>query len=127
MILTRDKGIILPILNEDLGAHNNGEPIPDGFIDRKDKLFLYEDGCLFPTTIRDDVMVANIHAAIPSEKRGKAAVEAAKLCLKWLTDQGYTVISTIERDRREVRLFARLCGMKYINDHNEYRVYTWAA
>lgn len=127
MILTRDKDIIMPILNKVLDSFNNGEPIPNGFTDREDKLFLYEDGCLFPTTIRTDLMLANIHAAIPKEKRGKGAVEAAKLCLKWLTDQGYTVISTIERDRRDVRLFARLCGMKYINDHNEYRIYTWAA
>lgn len=123
MILTRDESIIMPILNEVLDTFNNGEPIPDGLIDREDKLFLYEDGCLFPTTIRDDLMLANFHAAVPKECRGKRAVKAAKICIKHLKDLGYTVISTIGNNRPEVRLFARLCGFQYIKDHNDLRIY----
>lgn len=123
MIVTRDKSIIMPILNEVIETMNHGEPYPEGFTDKENKLFLYEDGCLFPTTIRDDLMLANIHAAVPKERRGKAAVKAAKICIKWLQDQDYTVISTICNNRPEVRLFARMCGLQYIKDHQDLRIY----
>lgn len=125
MILTRDKSIIMPILNEVLDTFNNGEPILDGFIDREDKLFLYEDGCLFPTTIREDIMLANFHAAVPKECRGKRAVKAAKICIKYLKGLGYTVISSIEHDRKDVRLVVNAAGAKYLNDCDGYRIYKW--
>lgn len=125
MILTRDESIIMPILNEVLDTFNNGEPIPDGTIDRKDKLFLYEDGCLFPTTIRDDLMLANFHAAVPKECRGKRAVKAAKICIKHLKDLGYTVISSVGHDRKDVRLWVNVSGATYLNDYKGYRIYKW--
>lgn len=103
-----------------LSTFNDGERLTD--LDLEDAIYLHvEDIGLFPVRTRQGI--ASIHAAIPRDKRGKEAVKAGKMAIDWLKDKGFFVTCQVRKDRRDVMLYACLCGLKRANENEDYIFY----
>lgn len=93
------------------------------FVDHKNAVYLYRNGCLFPSVKNGQVL--SIHAVIPKQYRGKNAVKSAKEAIDWaIKSYGLrVVVARIDKNRKNVNLFARMVGMSHYKTDNLFNYY----
>ncbi len=108
------KSILDEVGHEDAGLY---------YVDDPSALYLYKNGCLFPSVLKGDVL--SMHAAIPKQYRGQVAINSAKEVIQWaLNNLNISkVIARVSKVRRNVNGFARLAGMKYCSSDSRYNYY----
>jgi hypothetical protein len=68
-----------------------------------------------------EALSMDIHAAFKREFRGKVSINAAKECFKWIFDhtEHKKITADIASDRKNVKTYASLCGMSFVNGRFE--------
>lgn len=95
-----------------------------GYVSGDNVLYLYCDGCLFPSVIKSNDCLS-VHAAIPKGARGKVAVNSGKKAIKWLQENLNfgKIIARIDATRPNVNVYAKLCGMVKYGSDDKYNYY----
>lgn len=86
-------------------------------------VYLYNDGCLFPSFRHGEVMT--IHASIPRKHRGQRAIIAAKEVIQWAIDQYRlrAVLTRVDETQKHWNRYATMCGFKRYKTKAGYNYY----
>lgn len=118
----KDEYLIRSILEGDtvIDGFSDGVPLEDLGI----AVYFYDPNVgLFPARVKGKHI--DIHAAIPKENRGRAAVESARCLAKVLTSFGLNVQSRIKHNNKHVIRFARAVGMTHIYNNDTHKIYRY--
>ena len=100
-----------------------GCPTDEAIEDKRLIWFYQEDVGFLAVNMNGKYLI--FHAAIPTENRGKKALDAARELATNLTSNGYIVMTKVFKDELHIKSFVRLVGFEKTGESEAMNYYTF--